>query len=136
MRKIAVNIMFTTGAALVILAAFFILFNLETIPVLVVFQIFGANIVINFGLLLTNKFECRYAIVEYLVDISYIVAVLVVSGAIFNWYTAIPVWVLVIMAVVIYALTIIISMNKLRNDTKEINNLLQKRKEKMEDIAS
>jgi hypothetical protein len=123
--------MFTTGAALVILAVFFVLFDLEKIAVSTVFQIFGANIVINFGLLLTNKFECRYAIVEYLLDISYIIVVLVVSGAIFDWYSAIPVWVLVIMAVVIYALTIIISMNKLRNDTKEINKLLQKRKEKM-----
>jgi hypothetical protein len=128
--------MFTTGSTLVILAAFFILFDINRITVPTVFQIFGANIVVNFGLLLTNKFECRYVIVEYLLDISYIIAVLVVSGAIFDWYSSTPVWVLVIMAVVIYIFTLIISMNKLRNDTKEINKLLQKRREKMEKTAS
>jgi hypothetical protein len=136
MRKTVVNIMFTTGATLVILAAFFILFDIDKITVPTVFQIFGANIVINLGLLLTRKFECRYVIVEYLLDISYIIAVLVVSGAIFDWYFAISVWVLVVMAVVIYIFTIIISMNKLRKDTDEINELLQKRKEKTESTAS
>jgi hypothetical protein len=128
--------MFTTGATLVILAVFFTIFDIKAITVPTVFQIFGANIVVNFGLLLTQKFECRFVIVEYLLDISYIIAVLVVFGAIFNWYSLTPVWVLVIMAVVIYICTLIISMNKLRKDTEEINKLLQKRKEKMKDIAS
>jgi hypothetical protein len=130
MRKTVINIMFTTGAALVILAAFFIIFGLESITVPTVFQIFGANIVINFGLLLMRKFECRFVVVEYLLDISYIIAVLVISGAVFDWYASIKVWVLVIMAVVIYIFTIIITMNKLRKDTDEINELLKKRKEK------
>jgi len=130
MRKTVVNTMFTTGAALVILAVFFVIYDLEFILVPTVFQIFAANIVINVGLFVTSKFESRYAIVEYLLDISYIIAVLVVFGAIFDWYSAIPVWVLIVMAIVIYLFAIIISMNKLRNDTKKINELLQKRREK------
>ncbi|MDR0301489.1 MAG: hypothetical protein LBI04_04150 [Treponema sp.] len=136
MRKTVVNIMFTTGATLVILAAFFVIFDIDKITVPTVFQIFGANIVINLGLLLTRKFECRYVIVEYLLDISYIIAVLVISGAVFDWYGAIKVWVLAVMAVVIYIFTIIISMNKLRKDTYEINELLKKRKEKNSKTAS
>jgi hypothetical protein len=128
--------MFTTGATLVILAAFFVIFDIDKITVPTVFQIFGANIVINLGLLLTRKFECRYVIVEYLLDISYIIAVLVISGAVFDWYGAIKVWVLAVMAVVIYIFTIIISMNKLRKDTYEINELLKKRKEKNSKTAS
>jgi len=130
MRKIVFNTMFTTGAAFVILAVFFVIFDLKFILVPTVFQIFTANIVINAGLLLISKFESRYAIVEYFLDISYIIVVLVVFGAIFDWYSAVPVWVLVVMAIVIYLFAIIISMNKLRNDTKKINELLQKRREK------
>jgi len=128
--------MFTTGASLVILAVFFVIYDFEFILVPTVFQIFAANIVINVGLFVTSKFESRYAIVEYLLDISYIIAVLVAFGAIFNWYSAIPVWVLVVMAIVIYLFAIIISMNKLRNDTKKINELLQKRREKDSNTAS
>jgi len=130
MRKTVVNTMFTTGASLVILAVFFVIYDFEFILVPTVFQIFAANIVINVGLFVTSKFESRYAIVEYLLDISYITAVLVVFGAIFDWYSTVPVWVLAVMAVVIYLFAIIISMNKLRNDTKKINELLQKRREK------
>jgi len=135
MRKIVVNTMFTTGTAFVILAVFFVIFDLKFILVPTVFQIFTANIVINAGLLLISKFESRYAIVEYFLDISYIIAVLVVF-AIFDWYSAVPVWVLVVMAIVIYLFAIIISMNKLRNDTKKINELLQKRREKDTGTAS
>jgi hypothetical protein len=122
--------MFTTGAALVILAVFFVIFDLKFILVPTVFQIFTANIVINAGLFVISKFESRYAIVEYIVDISYIIAVLVAFGAIFDWYSAVPVWVIVVMAIVIYLFAIIISMNKLRKDTKKINELLKKRREK------
>ncbi len=136
MRKIVVNTMFTTGAAFVILAVFFMIFDLKFILVPTVFQIFTANIVINAGLFLISKFESRYAIVEYFLDISYIIAVLVVFGAIFDWYSAVPVWVLIVMAIVIYLFAIIISMNKLRNDTKKINELLQKRREKDTGTAS
>jgi membrane protein implicated in regulation of membrane protease activity len=128
--------MFTTGCALIILTACFVIFDLKYIMVPVVFQIFAANIVINLGLFVISKFESRYVIVEYLLDISYIIAVLVVFGAVFNWYPTIPVWILAVMAVVIYIFSIIISMNKLRKDTKKINELLQKRREKNAGAAS
>ena len=134
-KRVISNIMFTTGAALVILAAFSIIFGKEFYYAPVVLQIFAANIVINLGLSLLWKLEIRYLILQYLLDISYIIAVLVVFGAIFGWYSAVPVWLLVVMAVVIYTFAVIITINKSRKDTNEINKLLQKRKEKQNDSA-
>jgi len=122
-------VMFVTGAALVILTVFSLLFNVEIHFVPTVFQIFAANIVIVLGLFLRGKFEIRYIILEYLVDISYIIAVLVVFGLLFNWYSAIPVWLLVVMAVVIYLFVMIISVTKIKKDAKELNKLLQKHQE-------
>jgi hypothetical protein len=135
-KKTITNIMFTTGAALVILAAFSILFGKEFYYAPVVLQIFAANIVINVGLFMLWKFEIRYLILQYLLDVSYIIVVLVVFGAIFDWYSGISVWLLVIMAVVIYTLATIITVTKFRKDTEEINELLQKRKEKQGDSAA
>ncbi|WP_461256433.1 hypothetical protein, partial [Treponema sp. R80B11-R83G3] len=89
-------IMFVTGSVLVILAVFSMLFNVEIHFVPAIFEIFAANIVIVLGLFLRGKFEIRYIILEYLVDISYIIAILVVFGLLFNWYSAIPVWLLVV----------------------------------------
>ena len=131
MKKLVMNIIFTTGSSLVILAVFFLVFDIETMLVPTVFQIFGANIVINCGLfLMWKKVEIRYVLLEYLLDVGYIIIVLVVFGMIFDWYSAISVWVLAVMAVIIYILAITISINKIRRDTREINELLQKRKEK------
>jgi type VI protein secretion system component VasK len=128
-------IMFVTGSALVILAAFSALFDVKIHFVPTVFEIFAANILINLGLFLRWKFEIRYIILEYLVDITYTIVVLVVSGFIFNWYSAIPVWLLIVMAVVIYILAMTIIIIRVRKDTNELNDLLQKRKKKQADTA-
>ena len=136
LKKTVSNIMFTTGASLVILAVFLKIIGGDIIYIRTVFEIFGANIVINFGIFLIHRFESRYIILEYLLDIGLIIIVLVVFGAIFNWYSTIPVWLLPVMAVVIYLFVIITSITKIRKDTREINELLQKRKEKKTDTAS
>ncbi|MDR2965916.1 MAG: hypothetical protein LBU88_09085 [Treponema sp.] len=136
MKNLAINIVFCTGAALVILGIFFVIFDTEQILVSTIFQIFGANIIINIGILLLHKIEFRYVVLEYLLDISCIILVLVTFGFIFDWYSVTPIWVLIIMAVIIYMFVIIASIVNIRKKTKEINELLQKRKEKMEKAAS
>jgi len=129
-------IMFVTGAALVILALFSLLFKVEINFVPTIFEIFAANIIIILGLFLRMKFEIRSIILEYLIDISYIIAVLVVFGLIFNWYSAIPIWLLVVMAVIIYIFATIITVTMMKNDVKELNKLLQEHQEKQTDNAS
>ena len=128
MKKFVVGVLFTTGAALVIAALFFLYFDINSIPVLVVFQIFGANIVISLGITLLSKIEIRNVILEYLFDVSYIIVVLVIFGKIFNWYSIVPYWVLIIMAIVVYLFVGITSLVKIRKDTQVINKLLKDKK--------
>jgi hypothetical protein len=128
--------MFVTGSALVILALFSLLFNVEISFVPTIFEIFAANIVIILGLFLRMKFEIRNMILEYLIDISYIIAVLVVFGLVFDWYSAIPVLLLVVMAVVIYIFATIITVTKIKKDAEELNKLLKKHQENQADTAS
>jgi len=135
-KNIITNIMFVNSAALVILAVFSVFFNIEIHFVPTVFEISAANIIIILGLFLRWKLEIRNIILEYLVDISYIIFVLVVFGLIFDWYSAIPVWLLVAMAVVIYIFAMIISVTKINKDAKELNKLLQKRQRNQADSAS
>ena len=125
-KDIINNTMFVTGSALVILTLFSLLFKVEISFFPTVFQIFAANIVIVLGLFVRGKFEIRYIILEYLIDISYTIAVLIVFGLLFDWYSAIPVWLLVVMAVVIYIFAMIFTVNKIKKDAKELNKLLQK----------
>lgn len=125
-----INTMITTGTSLVLLAVFILIVNDPIVFSNVVLEIFGANIVINCGLLLTRKFESRYIILEYLLDVSYIIAVLVAFGIFFDWFSAVPIWILVGMAIVIYIFMIITAAFRIQNTTKKINELLQKRREK------
>jgi hypothetical protein len=128
-KKVINDIMFVTGAALVILTLFSLLLDVEIGFVPTVFQIFAANIVIILGLFLRGKFEIRNIILEYLIDISWIIAVLIVFGLIFDWYSAIPVWLLVVMAVVIYIFAMIFTVTKIKKDAEELNKLLRARTE-------
>jgi len=135
-KNIINYIMFVTGAALVILALFSLLFNVEISFVPTIFEIFAANIVIILGLFLRMKFEIRNLILEYLIDISYIIAVLVIFGLIFDWYSAIPIWLLIVMAVVIYIFAMIFTVTKIKKDVKELNKLLKKHQKNQADDAS
>ena len=131
--KTVISIMFTTGAALVILSVYFLITGTKVMESNTILEIFGANIIICFGLLLRFNFEIRNIILEYFIDVSYITAVLVVFSIIFNWL--VPVWLLAGMAALIYIFTMIIVVNRIRKDTKEINELLEKRREKEANIA-
>jgi len=135
-KKIINIIMFVTGAVLVILAVFSLLLNVEIPFVPTIFEIFAANIVIVLGLFLRGKFEISNIILEYLVDISYIIAVLVAFGFIFNWFHAIPIWLLIVMAVVVYTFAVIFTVSKLKKDVEELNELLHKRQGKKSSTAS
>jgi len=135
-KNIINDIMFVTGSALVILTVFSVLFNVEIPFFPTVLEIFTANIFIILGLFLFGSFEIRNIIMEYLIDISYIIVVLVVFGLIFDWYSSIPVWLLIVMAVVIYIFTTVFTVTKLKKDAEELNKLLQKHQEKQADNAS
>jgi 4-hydroxybenzoate polyprenyltransferase len=128
-KKTIVNIITTTGAALMLLAFFFAISGGGVINVRTFFEIFGANIVIDFGILLTHKFESGYAVLEYLIDVSYIIAVLMCFGFLFGWFSSIPIWYLIIVGVAVYLFAIITNLVRNHKDAKEINDLLQKRKE-------
>ena len=134
-KKLIVIIIFTTGAAITILAVFYGITGKKDIMVSTILEIFTANILIAIGLLLRFKIEIRNIILEFFVDVSYIIAILAVFGLIFDWYSEISIVLLIFMAVVIYIFAIITVVVKTRKDAEEINELIRKRKEKDKEIA-
>lgn len=130
MKKMIINIMATTGITLVVLALIGTLYGAKFLLISSVFQSLGANIVMYLGFILTGKFESKYPILEAILDISYIIVVLIIFGAVFNWYRSTPIWVLIIMAVLIYSFGCLISISRMREEVKDINELLQKRKKR------
>jgi len=130
MKCIIINIMATTGLAVVVLAAFVRTKDFDLYFSYAVLPIFAANIVINLGLILTRKFESKYVVLEVLLDMAYTSAVLIIFGIIFDWFGATPVIVLVAMAAAIHLIAIFLNMAHVRGESNEINKLLKKRDKK------
>ncbi|MGL5437980.1 MAG: hypothetical protein ACRDBO_21805 [Lachnospiraceae bacterium] len=132
MKKMIINIMASTGITLVVLAIIGTLFGAKFLFISSVFQSLGANIVIHLGFLLTRKFESKYTVLDITLDIGYTIIVLIVFGAVFDWFTnGTPIWVLVIMAVLIYLLGLLMSLFRMREDISTINKLLRMRNNKV-----
>lgn len=129
--KSILYIIFTTGAALILLAVYRALTDDKNISAYTVFQILGTNTIIIIGLNLTNKIESSYALLEYLIDTGCTIVLLIISGFIFDWYSEIPVWYLIFMGVAIYFIGVLINIARNRKDIEEINKLLKKRSEKV-----
>ena len=135
-KRIISYVFTSTGAVMFFLAVFLMFKENKSISANTILEIVGVNIVITIGLFLTYKIELRYPILEFLLDIGFMIAVIVLSGTLFDWYSYIPVWVPVIMVVVVYILFHLLDIIRVRKDIKEINKLIQELKEKEEKPAS
>jgi len=132
MKKMIVNILATTGVAIVVLAIIASLHGAEFLFVRGVFETLGACIVIHLGLLLTQKLEYRYIALKALLDVSYIIAAVIVFGAVFDWFDrGTPPWILVIMAVFVYCTGLFLSLYRVQEEVNTINKLLKKRDERI-----
>jgi len=136
LKKFILYIFASTGAVLFLLTIFIMFQENKFISANTILQIIGANIVIAIGLRLSQKIESRYAILEFLLDIGFMSAVIVVSGILFKWYYHVPVWVPLVIVLMVYILFYLLDIIRVRRDIKEINKLLQKLKEKEDNTAS
>ena len=136
MKKTIVNIMFTSNAVLLLIAIYAFIIKADFIYVRTVFEVFGANIITHLGLLLTKKFESKYVIFEYLLDIVCVLLVICTFAIIFNWYSSIPMWYIIITVFAIYLLGFILDIVRIHKKTKKINELLRKRKIKEDNIVT
>lgn len=130
MKKFLVNIFGTTGISLLLLSIIAIAFRAHYIYVQTVFQIFGVNAVVHVGLFFIGKLELKYALTEALLDMMLIIFVLLGFGKIFDWYTSTPVWVLLPVGVVMYMISIVLNLFRLKHEAREINALIEKRNDR------
>lgn len=130
MRKFAVNIFSTTGISLILLSVTALFFQAKCIYLQTVFQVLGANIVIHLGFVFLNRSEMKNAILEMFLHIMLIIITLYIFGLIFQWFTSTPMWILVIMAIIIYIVSVILNVLYMGQEAREINTLLKKRNDK------
>lgn len=130
MKKGIVNIFATTGISLILLSIIATLYSAEFLCVKTVFQVFWVNVVTHFILLLMYKIEIKYFSIEVAIEIVLTVALSLLFGAIFNWYTSTPLFVLVSMSIAIYVISIVLNILHMKQEADEINSLIQILKKK------
>lgn len=132
MKKILTNIFATTGLSLLLLSAIALCYDAECLYITSVFQTLEANVVIHIGLLFVQKMELKYTMLEGVLEIGIIIGVLIGFGAIFQWFSSTPVWVLIIMGIVIYIVSWALNLLHMKQEAQEINELIKKRNRKTE----
>lgn len=131
MKNAIRNCLITTGLALILLAIVATIYNGQVIFIESIYQIFIANTVINIGLAFIKQFESKYFLIEIFMEIGSVIVILIISGFVFDWYSSIHVWILIIMGIVVYLIGIWIDVFRIKNDIRFINNQLIDRKEEI-----
>lgn len=125
MKKMILNIMATTGITLVILALVATCYGGTVIFISAVFQALVLNIVIYAGIYLLNRFEYRYPILETGLKLIYVLALVLISGWVFGWYSNMSGLVLVLMTIVIFGVCVCLDTMSLIDEVKAINGLIE-----------
>lgn len=125
MKKIISNIMATTGITLVVLALVAICYGATVICISTVFQALVLNIAIYAGIYILNHFEYHYPILETALKLIYVLALVLISGWIFEWYANLSGVVLALMTIVIFGVCVFLDIMSLIGEVKEINSLIE-----------
>lgn len=125
MKRGFINIFATTGLSLILLSIIATFYSAEFLCIETVFQVLLLNVVVHLTLLLIYKIEIKYLAVEVVLEIILTVAVSLLFGAVFHWYTSTPLFVLVLMSMAVYVISIILNILHMKQEANEINELIR-----------
>jgi len=129
MKKNIIDTFFTTGISIIGLTLYFAVTQRSTVLVHTILELFGANILINAGFYIRDRFGFINVVIEHIIGITYVLVILVLFGIIFKWFSAIPVWLLIVSGIIMYIISYMLMISRIKNDTNEINEILQKLQE-------
>ena len=126
MKKMIMNILATTGIALVALALVATMYDGTIICVDTIFHVLGLNVVIYIGLHFMEYIEYRYSVLETVLKLLYTLILVLTGGKICGWYTNMPGVVLVIMTIAIFVVFVLLDAISLLGEVRSINGLIAK----------
>ena len=127
MKRQCVNVFATTGLSLIVISIVALMYKAEFLCISTVFEVLGVNAFIHLGLFMANKVDYRYWLAELMAGNFMVVSVLVIFGFLLNWFSYVPIWVLIIMGIAVYFLSSFLNLFRMQHEAKEINDLLRKR---------
>jgi hypothetical protein len=98
------------------------------------FQLLFVIFVIRLLILLTNKFQSRYPILEYLLELGMVLTVVLSFGLLFEWYDADYLGMMIVTIVIVYAAVYAVGIGRTRRDAAFINEQIKLRRAKLDSI--
>ena len=132
MKKNIVNILATTGISLLLLSVAALSFHASCIYLETVFQAFGVNVIAHLGIMFINRMELRNIFTETVLEITFIVCVLLVSGRLFQWFTSLSFLPLACIGIILYIISLFLNLLQMKQEAKEINFLIKDRNKKQD----
>ena len=127
-KKVIANILATTALTLITLGTIGTVMGASVLFFRTIFQALAANTLIHTGLLLVRRIESRYAFLEWLYEIGYVLLILIPFGFLFGWYSSTPLWIVICMGIGIYLAGCAVNIIKLNKDIEIINKELERLK--------
>lgn len=126
MKKIAANILATTGLSLLLLAAVALCFRAEFLCVGTVFEVFAANVAVHTALQVIRRIEMESAALETVTELVLTVVLMLASAELFHWFSSTPPAVLVLVGMAVYGISFFLDLLYLRREADEINGLIER----------
>ena len=130
MKEAIKNYLALNGVTLIMLAIIASAYQGSLLCLSTIYEVFGVNLGIMIGFRLLEHFECPYYLVEVGIEVSFTLALLMGSGALFHWYDSLPIGTLIGMGIVIYIFANLVGIWRVQKDIEWINEKLKNEKNK------
>lgn len=102
---------------------------------LYLYELFFVILVIRLLVLLTNKFQLRYPVLEYLLELGMVLTVVLGFGWLFKWYDSSYLWMMIATIVTVYIAVYAVGIGRTKRDVEFINEQIRLRKAKSKKLA-
>jgi len=128
MKKLLTNTFLTTGACLLLLALIVIVNQSHNVDFsTTIIRTFASHLAINAGLMITERLEFSYRVLNYVVDFAWSTVVVIVIWVL-GWFEFTSFWMLIAISLVVHFIIFILEMHRSRSEIAEINKLIKEKR--------
>ena len=129
MKKLLTNTFLTTGACLLLFAVVVLVspsYDVDFTTTII--KTFVAHLVIDAGLMITERIEFSYRVLNYVIDFAWSTIVVIIIRIGLGWFEFTSFWMLIAISLVVHFIIFILEMHRSRSEIAEINKLIKEKR--------
>ena len=93
-----------------------------------IIRTFASHLVINAGLMITERLEFRYRALNHVIDFAWSTVVVIIIWVGLGWFEFTTIWVLLAISLVVHFIIFILEMHRSHSEIAEINKLIKEKR--------